>query len=136
MFVSVPKARRTCAARSEKMEKDSPRLCRARQRLPSRLCRSGARDSEQEKGNEAAIPLLETAIKLDPKFASALFRLGLISRNSGQEARARQLLTKALALRPRSSPRYKFNIAGLYYSFVTAAPNPATHPYRQCITRT
>src|SRR5207237_4295220 len=40
---------------------------------------------KQEKGPAEAVSLLENAIKLDPDFASALFDLGLIYRNSQQE---------------------------------------------------
>ena len=86
---------------------------------------------QREKGDEAAVPLLESAIKLDANFASALFRLGLIYRNSGREARARELWTRAFGLRDRASTREKFNIAGAYYSFVTVEYNKAVETYRE-----
>ena len=85
----------------------------------------------REKGEVAAIPLLETAVKLDPNFASAIFGLGLSYRNSGQEARAREFIPKAFALRERASVRDRFNIAGLYYSFVTVEHDKAVNTYRE-----
>ena len=86
-----------------------------------------------EKDEVAAIPFLESAAKLDPNFASAIFGLGLSYRNSGQEARAREFIPKAFALRERASARDKFNIAGLYYSFVTVEYDKAVETYRQWI---
>src|SRR5262249_28032453 len=84
----------------------------------------------REKGDLAAIPFLESAVKLDPNFASAVAGLGLSYRNSGQEARARECIPKAFALRERASARDKFNIAGLYYSFVTVDHDKAVETYR------
>jgi len=89
--------------------------------------------AQQEKGDEAAVPLLATAINLDPNFASALFRLGLIYRNSGREERARELWTRAFAVGERASTREKFNVAGAYYSFVTVDYGKAVETYRQWI---
>ena len=89
--------------------------------------------AQQDKGDGAAVPFLETAIKLDPNFASALFRLGLIYRNSGREARGREFWNKAFALRGNASIREKFNIAGAYYSFVTVEYDKAVETYREWI---
>src|SRR5262249_50469364 len=87
--------------------------------------------SEQQQKHEEAIPSLEAAIKLDPKFAAALFHLGLIYRNSGRETLARELLTKAFELRESSTLRERFNIAGLYYSFVAVDYRHAEQTYRE-----
>jgi tetratricopeptide (TPR) repeat protein len=87
--------------------------------------------ARREKGDLAAIPFLEDAVKLDPNFASAVFGLGLSYRNSGQEARAREFISRAFALRERAGARDKFNIAGLYYSFVTVDYDKAVKTYRE-----
>jgi eukaryotic-like serine/threonine-protein kinase len=94
--------------------------------------------AQQEKadlaeGSQAALPLLEKAIKLDPDFASALVAIGLISRDALQESRAREYLTRAFALRERSSMREKFRIAGMYYSFVTVEYEKAVETYQKWI---
>ena len=94
---------------------------------------SAATRAQQEKGYEAALPFLESATKLDPNFASALFRLGLIYRNSGRETQARGFWTKAFALREHASAREGFNIAGAYYSFVTVDYEKAVETYWEWI---
>lgn len=68
-------------------------------------------------GSQAALPLLENAVKLDPGFANAIFAIGLIYRDALQEARAREYLIRAFALRERASVREKFRNAGMYCSF-------------------
>ncbi len=55
-------------------------------------------------GSQAAMPLLENAIKLDPDFANAIFAIGLIFRDALQEARAREYLIRAFAC--ASAPAY------------------------------
>ena len=87
--------------------------------------------ARREKGEVAAIPFFETAVKLDPNFTSAIFGLGLSYRNSGQEARAREFIPRAFASRERASVRDRFNIAGLYYSFVTVEHDKAVNTYRE-----
>ncbi|PYV74526.1 MAG: hypothetical protein DMG97_08625 [Acidobacteria bacterium] len=59
----------------------------------------------REKGAVAAVPLLSTAVKLDPGFATATYDLGIAYRNAGEEGRARDLFTAAFALRQRASTR-------------------------------
>ena len=86
---------------------------------------------KQEKEPAEAIAALENATKLDPDFASALFDLGLIYRNSQQEILARNLLTKAFAVRSHATARKRFSIEGLYYSFVTVDYDRAVETYRQ-----
>jgi tetratricopeptide (TPR) repeat protein len=84
-------------------------------------------------GSQAALPLLEKAIKLDPDFASAIFAIGLIYRDALQEARAREYLIRAFALRERASEREKFRNAGMYYSFVTVESEKAIKTYKKWI---
>jgi tetratricopeptide (TPR) repeat protein len=84
-------------------------------------------------GSQAALPLLEKAVALDPHFASALFEIGLIHRNALQEARARDYLIRAFALRERGTQRERFRNAGMYYSFVTVEPEKAIETFREWI---
>ena len=86
---------------------------------------------KQEKGPAEAIAALENATKLDPDFASALFDLGLIYRNSQQEILARNLFIKAFAVRSHATARKRFSIEGLYYSFVTVDYDKTVETYRQ-----
>jgi len=59
------------------------------------------------------------ALELDPNFAMAYARLGVIYLNSGQYAKANQSFTKAFALSKRVSERERLYIAGHYYGNVT-----------------
>jgi tetratricopeptide (TPR) repeat protein len=59
------------------------------------------------------------ALELDPNFAMAYARLGVIYDNSGQNAKASQFFTKAFALSKHISEGERFYIAGHYYENVT-----------------
>jgi eukaryotic-like serine/threonine-protein kinase len=59
------------------------------------------------------------AIELDPNFAMAYARLGVIYNNSGQVARAKQYFAKAWQLSNHVSESERLYIAGHYYGFVT-----------------
>lgn len=61
----------------------------------------------------------ERAIDLDPNFAMAYARLGVIYVNSGQVAKAKQYFTKAWGLSKHVSEAERLYIAGHYYGFVT-----------------
>jgi eukaryotic-like serine/threonine-protein kinase len=86
---------------------------------------------KQEKEPAEAIAALENATKLDLDFASALFDLGLIYRNSQQEILARNLFIKAFAARSHATTRKRFSIEGMYYSFVTVDYDKTVETYRQ-----
>jgi eukaryotic-like serine/threonine-protein kinase len=62
------------------------------------------------KGDEAALPLFERAVHLDPKFAMAYALLGTSYSNLGERDRAVGNLTKAYDLRERVSERERFYI--------------------------
>lgn len=64
----------------------------------------------EERGAAAAIPQLQRAVKEDPEFAAAVYDLGSAFRNSGQEERARDLYTRAFALRDHASIRKRHAI--------------------------
>jgi len=87
--------------------------------------------AKQERGDGAALPFFESAAQLDPNFASALFSIGVIYRNTSQEGRAREFDTKAFVQRDRGSVRDRFRIAGLHYSFVTVEYAKAVETYRE-----
>jgi eukaryotic-like serine/threonine-protein kinase len=61
----------------------------------------------------------QRAIELDPSFAMAYARLGVIYNNSGQVARAKQYFAKAWQLSNHVSESERLYIAGHYYGFVT-----------------
>jgi eukaryotic-like serine/threonine-protein kinase len=70
------------------------------------------------KGDEAAIPLFNRAIQLDPKFALAYAILGTSYSNLGESNRAAENITKAHELRERVTEREKFSIDSLYNDLV------------------
>ena len=59
------------------------------------------------------------ALELDPNFAMAYARLGVIYINSGQNAKSSQFFTKAFTLSKHVSEGERFYIAGHYYEDVT-----------------
>jgi tetratricopeptide (TPR) repeat protein len=59
------------------------------------------------------------AVELDPNFAMAYARLGVVSGNSGQVAKANQYFSKAYALSKNVSERERLYIAGHYYQAVS-----------------
>jgi hypothetical protein len=72
---------------------------------------------------------------LDPAFTTAVYDLAAAYRNAGNEARAREMLTRAFALRQRASFRKRLAIEGLYYSFVTINLDKAMASYKDCVAR-
>ncbi|HKR26163.1 MAG TPA: tetratricopeptide repeat protein, partial [Acidobacteriaceae bacterium] len=61
----------------------------------------------------------QRAVELDPNFAMAYARLGVIYVNSGQVAKAKQYFAKAWELSKHVSEAERLYIAGHYYGFVT-----------------
>ena len=76
-----------------------------------------------------AIPSLKRAIELDPNFASAYAALGIWYANAGENALARENITKAYALRDRVSERERYRISGAYYTYVTGEIEKANQTY-------
>jgi serine/threonine protein kinase/tetratricopeptide (TPR) repeat protein len=94
---------------------------------------SMARKGEGEEGSAAALLSYQRAIELDPSFALAYASLGGTHINLGQTARAREYITKAFALRERTSEREKLRITAFYYSFVTGELGKADQTYQEWI---
>ncbi len=68
--------------------------------------------AEQENRLQDALALLEQALSLDPEFALALMKRGVILRNSADREGARESLKAALELERRLSPRDRLSIEG------------------------
>jgi len=66
-----------------------------------------------------SIPYYERAIELDPNFAQAYRRLGVMYSIAGEGEKSREYLTKAFELRNRVSERERLAISGSYYAGVT-----------------
>jgi eukaryotic-like serine/threonine-protein kinase len=87
----------------------------------------------RERGAVASVPFFARAVELDSSFVRATFDLGLAYRNSGQESLARAAWKRAFAERARADVYTAYNIAGSYYSFVTADSGKAVEAYRAWI---
>ena len=66
-------------------------------------------------GDDAAVPLFEKAIELDPNFAMAYALLGTSYSNLGQRKRGTEMLKKAYSLRERVSESERFYIDAYYH---------------------
>lgn len=86
--------------------------------------------SVASKSEEAvAVPSLKRAVELDPNFASAYAALGIWYSNRGENGSAREVITKAYALRDKVSEREKYRISGAYYTYVTGEVEKANRTY-------
>ena len=63
-----------------------------------------------------AIPLLEKAIEIDPKFAMALAKLAVVSGNLGQSDKRNEYARRALENIDRLTTRERYYIEGYFYS--------------------
>lgn len=69
-------------------------------------------------GNDP-VPLLERAIQLDPDFATAHFTLARIRMARCEDAKAEAAITRAFALRGRTSQRERLAIEALYHQIAS-----------------
>jgi serine/threonine protein kinase/tetratricopeptide (TPR) repeat protein len=67
-----------------------------------------------QKGHEAR-PLLQKAIALDPSFAMAISKLGMVESNLGHQKESRELTARAVALKDRLTERERLYIEGNSY---------------------
>jgi eukaryotic-like serine/threonine-protein kinase len=77
-------------------------------------------EDQRAHGKETeSIPLYKHAVELDPNFAMAYAKLGVLFEELGESETSREYTKKAFALADRVSQREKFYIAGHYYDSVT-----------------
>jgi len=79
----------------------------------------------------AAIPLFQRAIELDPNFAMAYMALGLAYRNLKQYGPATENLQKAFDLSDRAGDKEKLMISANYHSLDTGDLDKASQAYEQ-----
>jgi len=76
-------------------------------------------DEQRTRGKQLeSIPFYKRALELDPNFAMAYARLGVMYGNFGEADRAKENIAKAYELRDRVSEREKLYITSHYYSRV------------------
>ncbi len=97
-----------------------------------KACSLGVK-ARNEQGPSASLPFFQRATELDPNFAFAYVALGVQSANVGQTARARECLSKAFALRERTSEWEKFDIAAQYYTLATGELAKADQTWQEWI---
>jgi len=76
-------------------------------------------ETERVKSEVGAIPFYKKAIELDPNFAVAYARLGMVYNNSSEGESAMQYMKQAFERRQRASEKEKLYISTRYYSVVT-----------------
>jgi len=77
-------------------------------------------NTEFDQGNETdSLKFYRRAVELDPNFAWAYARMGVIYSNAGENEKAIEVTRKAYELRDRVSEREKFYITEHYYQTVT-----------------
>ena len=83
----------------------------------------------QAKGETLALPFLQRAVELDPKFAMAYARMGVMHGNLFQLDLSRENIRKAYELRENTSERERLFIESQYYSYVTGEMEKAAQAY-------
>ncbi len=76
-------------------------------------------ETERVKSEVGSIPFYKKAIELDPNFAIAYARLGMVYSNSGEGESAMQYLKQAFERRQRASEPERLYISTRYYFVVT-----------------
>ena len=72
-----------------------------------------------EQGESQAIPFFKRAVELDPNFAMAYARLGLVYGILDERTKTAEYMEKAFQLRDRVTEPEKYNISTQYYNGVT-----------------
>jgi DNA-binding winged helix-turn-helix (wHTH) protein/Tfp pilus assembly protein PilF len=83
----------------------------------------------QAKGETTALPFLQRAVELDPKFAMAYARMGVMHGNLFQLDLSRENIRKAYDLRDNTSERERLYIESQYYGYVTGEMEKAAQAY-------
>ena len=84
---------------------------------------------------EAARPLLQKAIELDPSFAMAIAKLAMVEGNLENLRESYELTTRALALKERLTERERLYIEGAHYSRHPSTLLEAADAYREAATK-
>ena len=82
------------------------------------------------KGETAGFPLLERAVELDPKFAMAYARMGVMYGNLWEEELAIENIRIAFELRENTSARERLFIESQYYGYVIGDMEKAAQLYQ------
>ncbi len=80
--------------------------------------------------NVRAVPVLETAVALDPQFALAYAQLGSAYSNTGDTTSATPYFRKAFELRDRATEPERLYITGRYFDIVTGELEKGAETYR------
>lgn len=83
-----------------------------------------------DKGMSAAFPFYQRALQLDPNFAMAYARVGMVQWNFGEDNLAAENTRKAYELRANVSEWERFYIEAHYYDRVTGDLEKAAQVYR------
>ena len=88
-------------------------------------------EEHQKMNDDAALPHLKKAVRLDPNFAMAWATMGVALTNMGRNSEGAPALKKAYELRDRASEREKFYIQAHYYDEVTLEPEKSLATYEE-----
>jgi len=80
-------------------------------------------------GETGAFPFFERAVELDPNFAMAYARMGVMYGNLFQLDLSRENIRKAYELRENTSERERLNIESQYFGYVTGDLEKAAQAY-------
>jgi tetratricopeptide (TPR) repeat protein len=78
-----------------------------------------AEDTRARRSGLESVPFYKKAIELDPNFALAHARLGVVYGNLGEQEMSKEYIGKAFALRDRVSEREKLYLEQHYYRSIT-----------------
>jgi tetratricopeptide (TPR) repeat protein len=85
--------------------------------------------AEAVKGDTAALPFYKRAVELDPNFAMAYTKIGMIHFHLNEVGRGAEYSRKGYALREKVSERERFRIEGAYYMFATGEMEKAAQTF-------
>ncbi len=83
---------------------------------------------------DEAIPHFEKAVELDPEFAMALAKLGVVANNLGRKREADEYSRRALEHIDRLTPRERHYVEGWYYSRKSETVPQAIEAYEKAVS--